>query len=222
MQTGVITVVAFDDHPLIRAGIERQLEKTSDIRLIGEGDCGDDVLRLAGQLQPNVVLLDIEMPQSTGSKQKDFKLMPVIPVLRQRFPDMAIIIISQYLSQSLLEGTLARGVMGYLLKDDILTLEVATAIRQVVAGRHYLSRGVTTRLVMNPYGQGELTERQREILMLLVEHPNLSYAEFSALLNISEGTFKNHISELKRRFHANTLLACVIEAIQEGIVHLPQ
>lgn len=221
MPTRIITVVTIDDHPLIRQGIRHQLEADAGIQLVGEGSCGNDVLRLAEELRPNVMLLDIEMPQSADSYDKDFKLMLTLPILQQRFPTMLVIIISQHLSQGLLRGALSRGVVGYLLKDDILTLEVNKAIRQVVEGRHYFSNGITVRLAMNKHSKAELTPRQTDVLMSLVEYPNLSYAQHAEFLGINEGTFRNYLQELKRELNASTVLGCVVGAVQEGIISLP-
>lgn len=221
MPARAITVVTIDDHPLVREGIKRQLETDQGLRLVGEGSCGDDVLRLAEALQPDVMLLDIELPQSADSHGKNFKLMMTLPVLQQRFPKTCPIIISQHLSQGLLRGAFTRGVRGYLLKDDILTLEVNKAIRQVVEGHHYFSHGVTARLAMNQHSRADLTPRQKDVLMSLVENPNSSYIQHAELLGINEGTLRNYLQELKRQLNASTVLGCVVEAVREGIVTLP-
>lgn len=221
-QNGKIKVVAIDDHPLIRAGIKSQIERDQSIHF-AEGGTGDDVLHLAFSQKPDVMLLDIEMPQSTSENSKRFKIMGVLPILIQRHPDVAVVIISQYLSASLFTGAFQRGVSGYLLKDDAMTLALTQAIHSVASGRPYYSPGIITKL---SYGDNlrlaKLTSRQRDVLFSLVEHPNQNFAAHADLLGMSVGTFKNHARDIRKRFGVETNIALVLEAIRQGIVLLPE
>ncbi|MCO5206245.1 MAG: response regulator transcription factor [Anaerolineae bacterium] len=221
-QNGKIKVVAIDDHPLIRAGIRGQIAEDHSIHLVAEGCTGDDVLRLAEEYNPDVMLLDIEMPQSVSANGKRFKIMTVLPVLFQRHPDLAVVIISQYLSTSLFTGAFQRGVAGYLLKDDAATMVLSQAIHSVVAGRPYYSPSVTTKINYSSKKLSDrVTPRQRDVLIALVENPNQTFVEHAASLGMSVGTFKNHAHALRNQFGVETNIALVLEAIRQGMVVLP-
>lgn len=218
-----ITVVCVDDHPLIRQAIRYQIENAEGLLFLAEGSVGDEVIELVRQHHPDVLLLDIEMPQSQTADSERFQLIPSIRKMRQFFQETSIIIVSQHLSQALLEVGITRGVNGYLLKSDALTLSLPRAIRTVHQGGFYFSKGISERLFARDtvMKDGLITRRQKQILLAIVEQPNLTYAEHAEQLGISEGTLKNRLSELFKRVGVKNITACLIEAIRTGLISLP-
>ena len=218
-----IRVLCVDDHPLIRQAIRYQIEQVEDLLLIAEGSTGDEVVTLVKKHRPDVLLLDIEMPQSDSTESERFQLIPSFRKLRQFYPETSIVIVSQHLSQALLEIGITRGVHGYLLKSDALTLSLPRAIHTVHQGGFYFSKGISERLFARDtvMKDGLITRRQKQILLAIVEQPNLTYAEHALRLGISEGTLKNRLSELFKRIGVKNITACLIEAIRTGVISLP-
>jgi DNA-binding NarL/FixJ family response regulator len=137
-----ITVVTLDDHYLIREGIRRMLDAHRDFELVGEGTTGAELYPLVAQYQPDIVLLDLGMPQTTQrahtERLSEFSAFPVIARLRTEYPQTRIMIISQYGTRTLIESALEAGVKGYLLKSDALMQNLVEAIRMVQRGGRLL------------------------------------------------------------------------------------
>jgi signal transduction histidine kinase len=155
-----IRVVAVDDHPLIRHALAKQLEEQEDMTLLAEGCSGDDVLTLVEQYRPDVLLLDLDMPKSKkGEKKQRFQAFPVIGKIRDQYPATAIILLTQHLNPILVQGAIERGVSGYLLKDDDLSLNVPEAIRAIHKGGLHRLRsshdgiGQTAVLTQHPWAE---------------------------------------------------------------------
>ena len=134
-QTKPITVVVVDDHPLIHEAVQSLIDKHEDIELVGTGLDGDDVFHLVETHKPDILLLDLEMPQSrTGNTGQRFRALPTIAQLRKKYPQTAPIILSQHLLRPLINRAVEYGLRGYLLKSDGLSLEVPDAVRRVSQG----------------------------------------------------------------------------------------
>lgn len=217
-----ITVVTIDDHHLIREGISSILNKNSNIKVVGEGWDGASLERLVKQHQPDIVLLDLEMPSdATQPESPSFSAFPAIAKVRKQFPNTRIIIISQHATHGLIEGALSTGVNGYLLKDDALSLHLIDAIQAVYLNGVYFSGEVTRNLIEVQAMKKKttvLTERQEEILRTIAANPDWSYANHAETLGISEHTFSNHLRQIFDRLEVNNVTAALIKAIQLGIV----
>jgi DNA-binding NarL/FixJ family response regulator len=220
---GKTSVVAVDDHPLIRHAIARQLEDQEDLTLLAEGCSGDDVLALVEQYRPDVLLLDLDMPQSrSGDRERRFQAFPAIGKIRHVWPETAIILLTQHLKPLLIKGAIERGVLGYLLKDDDLSLNVPEAIRAVSKGGMYLSETARHHIFGSQAQELEppvsLRPRQLDVLTAIFSDPNASYAELAAHLDITESTFKSHLTNAFLLLGVSNVTAAVIRCIELGII----
>lgn len=223
-----ITVITLDDHYLVRQGIRSLLADKPDIKLVGEGSAGEHLPVLVQEHQPDVVLLDIGMPQKEATATDDspdntFRILPAIARLKNQHPDIQIVIISQYESQAIIEGALDLGVRGYLLKDDALSLQLAEAIRTVSWGGLYFSPEIEKRLTRGGRRDSKdavLTARQKEILQALANNPSLSHSEISERLGISEHTLNNHLRKIYEHLEATNKLEALINAMRMGLISI--
>ncbi len=224
----LIRVVIVDDHYLMRQGIRSVLAEDPIIDLVGEGRVGEHVLQLAKTYEPDVLLLDIGMPQyeESDSREPDnsFHALPTITYLRRQHPKTKIIIVSQYASPSLIEVALELGIKGYILKGDTLSENLPMAIKSVYNGGAYLSEGIQAHY-FNSGGDGLndqtiLTKRQLELMRIVALNPNWSYAEHGAALGISEHTVSNHLQNVFTKLRVNNLAAAIVKCVQLGIIKI--
>lgn len=220
-----ITVVTLDDHHLVREGIRRLLDEDPTMALVGEGWAGEQLEPLLAQHRPDVLLLDVGMPQSAtepaGPGENAFRLLPALARLQQRYPDVRVIVLTQFASQVLIESAIELGVRGYLLKSDVFSRYLADAIRAVMRGERYFSEGVS-RWLAAPDDRGEirLTRRQREVLQAIAAAPQLTYAQHADHLGISEHTISHHLRQIFTRLAVSNLTAAVITAARLGLITL--
>ncbi|HYF40222.1 MAG TPA: response regulator transcription factor, partial [Gemmatimonadales bacterium] len=159
-----IRVLVADDHMIVRTGIRHVLESETDLVVVGEAGSGSEAISLAGELQPDVVVLDISMPDQSG--------LEVAASLRTSTPPPRILILSMHNNPEYVLESVRAGAHGYLLKDTAAA-ELRTAIRAVCRGESYFSAPVATRLtaaVRGEYGSSnaaldQLTAREREVLL---------------------------------------------------------
>ena len=218
-----ITVVALDDHHLIRAGIRSLLADSEDIELVGEGWAGEHLAQLIETHRPHVVLLDLKMPareKQEGDGDIPFRTFAAITRLN---PETRVILISQHVSPATIEGALQSGVRGYLLKDDALSLHLIEAIHCVYHGGFYLSGEVSRQLsrLQPTLAKIPLTGRQEQVIQSIAANPDWSYTEHARQLGISENTFSNHLRHIFERLEVNNITAAVVKAIELGIVIVP-
>lgn len=199
-QKKVIRVILADDHHVVRSGIRGELEKHADIDIIGEASDGTEALTLARQLQPDILLLDINMPgiqgmevteqlnEMAGQKQLLNSDLPFPP---------HILILSAYCEQEYVYSLFAAGAKGYLLKDEHPDRIVA-GIRQVMRGEPALSLPVQKLLLVRRQSEDhELSLRELEVLRLMAKgHTN---EEIADELIIAIGTVKNHVTNIYRK-----------------------
>lgn len=222
-----ITVVTLDDHHLVREGIRRLLDEDPTLKLVGEGWAGEQLEPLLAEHQPDVLLLDVGMPQTTaepsGQGENTFRLLPALVRLQQRYPEVRVIIVSQYASQVLIESAIELGVRGYLLKSDVFSRYLADAIRAVMRGERYFSEGVSRQLAMpDDRGEIQLTQRQREVLQAIAAAPELTYAQHADRLGISEHTVSHHLRQIFARLTVSNLTAAIVNAVRLGLITLDE
>ena len=220
-----ISVVVLDDHYLVRQGVRRCIENAVDIRIVAEGASGDELFPLIAQHHPDVLLLDLGMPQTTEQARPgslEFSAFPAIARLQREHASTRTIILSQYGTKTLVESALETGVKGYLLKSDALTQNLVEAIRVVHWGGIYFSDAVGRQLFEMDLVEGSspLTERQTEIIRAIAANPGLLQSEHAKRLGISEYTLKQHLSQIYRSLGVPNLTAAVIRAIQLKLVPL--
>ena len=210
-----IRVLLADDHTLIRAGIRGLLEGLDGVEVAGEAGDGHEVLRLARELHPDVVLLDIGMPGLNGLEAAA-RMARIDPAIR-------VVILSMHLSEEYVLQALRAGAVGYLLKGSAVA-ELELAIRAVARGETYLSPPVSKQIVaeyVSRTGGAEdrlsvLTPRQREILQLVAE--GFSNKEIAARLGLSYRTVETHRNQLMKRLGIHDLPGLVRFAVRMGVV----
>jgi DNA-binding NarL/FixJ family response regulator len=209
-----IRVILVEDHTLVRAGIRSLLQTLEHVEVVAEASNGHTALQLIEQHQPEVVLLDINMPGLNG-----------LEVARgaKRYPKVRIVLLSGHANEEYVWQALRAGVAGYLLKDAG-TAELELAINAVVAGDSYLSPAVSKHVVAS-YARSvgnelsafeRLTPRQREIMQLIAEG-NTTKA-IAHKLNISVKTVETHRSQLMEHLNLHDIASLVRYAIRVGLV----
>jgi two-component system, NarL family, nitrate/nitrite response regulator NarL len=197
MQDKPITVVAVDDHALILEAIRTRLSKDSRIQLVAEGTAGEQTLPLVAEHRPDILLLDLRMPQVVGDKGGyAFPYLDTIARLRQLYPETGIIVLSQYAMPEEIAEIAQMGVKGYLLKGDATSLNLVEIIQSVQAGQLVFSPRVAEILETTPRAErvNLLTARQREVLFCKLKNLDKSNRELAAQLHISESAFKGHLT----------------------------
>jgi len=214
-----IRVVLADDHRMMREGIRALLERRKDIEVVGEAADGREAVRLAGQLCPDVVVMDVSMPLLNGIEATRH--------IRRDCPDVRVLILTVHESQEYVAQLLAAGANGYVIKragGD----ELADAIHAVARGEAFLHPAVV-KVVVQDYvqrlqagagvGAGDvLTDREREVLQLIAE--GYTNREIADLLHLSIKTVQNHRSKIMSKLDLHDRGELIKYAIQQGIIHL--
>ena len=211
-----IRVLVADDQPLVRGGFQMILDERPDLELIGEAADGEEAIRLASELEPDVILMDVRMPNLDGVEATR---RLVANGTRAR-----ILVLTTFDLDEYVYAAVQAGASGFLLKD-VQPTELVDAIRVVAAGNSLFGPAATRRLVERfaheqqaPSSKklDELTEREREILRLLAQ--GNSNAELAERLYLSEATIKTHVSAVLRKLGVRDRVQAVIAAYEAGLV----
>jgi DNA-binding NarL/FixJ family response regulator len=209
-----IRVLVADDHPVLREGLVAVLGTQLDFDVVGEAADGSETVRLAETLQPDVILLDLEMPGTNG--------VAALERLRDAGSDSRAIVFTAYDTDERILGALRAGARGYLLKGASRK-EIFDAIRTVHAGGSLLEPGVTDRLldhVREGREQPEaLTPRELEVLGLIAQ--GLHNSEIAARLFVTERTVKFHVSSILAKLGADNRTEAVALAARRGLIRMP-
>ncbi len=214
----MIRILVVDDHTLVRQAIAAMLREQADFQVVGEAGTGREAVEMCALRQPQVVLMDVSMPDMNGVEATE-RIMAASPRTR-------VVGLSMHADPVSVERMLKAGAAGYLLKNSSFT-EVQTAVRDVVAGLCHLSPVVAgalvERYVRNP-GQAveaaapRLTAREREVLQLLAE--GLSSKGIAERLNLSVRTVENHRRQIMERLGLRSVAALTKYAVAAGITSL--
>ena len=210
-----IRVLLADDHTLVRAGIRGLLQGLADVDVVGEAGDGQEALRLAESLRPDVVLLDVGMPGLNG--------LEVAGRIGALDASIRVVILSMHSSEEYVLRALRAGCAGYLLKASAVS-ELEVAVRAVTRGETYLSPAVSKRVVDDYVSRtggaadplDALTPRQREVLQLAAE--GLSSKEIAQRLGLSFKTVEAHRAQLMQRLGLHDLAGLVRFAVRVGLV----
>jgi len=216
---GKIKVVVVDDHALIREAVRTLLANRKHILLVGEGSAGEDVLRLVEEQSPDVLLLDISMPQKADDPADGkFAILPALETLQNDHPHSKVIILSQHLQPALIQAIMRHKVNGYLLKSDDLTLKLAEAVEVVSRGGIYFSREASRAITGMSAEIDTLTEKQRAVLLAVAQKPDAQYSELAEELFISLNTFKWHLRQAFQTLGVSNVTAALIVCMERGLI----
>ncbi len=204
----MIRVMLVDDHPVVREGLAMMLETTDDIRVVCQTGRGEDAVGLATEHDPDVTLLDLNMPGMNG--------IEVLRALTESNLGTRVIVFSAYDSDEMLIDAIRLGVAGYMLKGTP-RVQLFESIRLVAAGGSFVSPSQLARAFAPPTKPAvELTPRERETLGLLVE--GLTNREIARALDVTPRTVKFHVSALLSKLGVDNRTEASIEAIRRGLV----
>ena len=206
-----IRVLLVDDHPLVLDGIKSRLEDVDTIDVIGEASNGEEALLVAAEKNPDIVVMDINMPVLNG--------IDAAIRFRDELPSIKLLMLSMHDSREYITNVIKIGAKGYILKD-VASTEMITAIQAVFEGKTYYSSGVTDALLNenNRKKAIPLTDREKTILRLLAE--GNSNKHVARELDISVRTVETHRRNIKRKLEIKTSAGLVKYAIEHGIVEL--
>ncbi|MBU0995233.1 MAG: response regulator transcription factor [Proteobacteria bacterium] len=214
MKTRILVV---DDHKIIRDGLRLLFQQQSDMEVIAEADNGQTALQLVRKLKPNVMVLDISMPQLNG--------IDLAMQISSEFPEVKMIALSMHTDRRFVEAMLAANVSGYVLKRSAFE-ELAGAVRWALAGRVFLSPYISD-IVVKAYMNGQkirgesnnnLTAREREILQLLSEGNKTK--GIASQLHISIKTVDTHRRQIMTKLNVESIAELTKFAIREGLTSL--
>jgi DNA-binding NarL/FixJ family response regulator len=215
----VIRLLLVDDQPLVRAGLRMVFEPEADVEIVGEAVDGDQAIRLAAALRPDVALMDIRMPRRDG--------IQATRAILGEAPDggTRVLVLTTFDNDEYVYEALRAGASGFMLKDAPPEALVA-AVRGVAAGDALLAPAITRRLIedfsrshrapIRPRGLDELTVRETEVLRLVAR--GLSNAEIAERLHVGEATVKTHVGHVLAKLELRDRVQAVVLAYEAGVV----
>lgn len=214
-----IRIVLAEDHIIVRKGIHSLLSEQADIEVVGEASTGHEAVALAESAQPDIVLMDINMPELNG--------LEATRQIRRLFPAVKVLILTMYSNEEYVLQLLQAGAIGYVVKQSI-PAELITAIRAVYEGNTYLSP-LIAKSVVDAYlyhaptatqtdSYSKLTDREREVLQLLVE--GFGVRQIADKLFISTKTVGVHRANLMDKLEVGNMVDLVKYALRKGVIRL--
>jgi DNA-binding NarL/FixJ family response regulator len=211
----VIRIAIVDDHQLVIDGLKSLLAGAPDLEVVGEANSGPEFLLDLERLAPDLVLLDVDMPEMNGRQLAE--------KIKQQRPETQLLTLTMHNDRSVIQGMRQAGVKGYLLKNTSQE-ELLRAIRRVAQGKSYYGHEVAETLlepaaepasaeVVSP---AVLTQREREILVLVAE--GYSNTQIGEQLHISPRTVDTHRTNLMKKLHVHNLAGLIRYAFQQGLV----
>lgn len=217
-RSGPIRVLLADDHPLVRAGVRKVLEQQARVAVVGEAGDGDEALKLLAELEPDLLVLDLNMPNRDG--------FAVLREARDAAPGVRILVLTMHSSVEYVARAVREGADGYLLKDTAVQ-DLAAAIESVTAGRPYYSEPAQRALadsLRRPAADESsrlerLTAREREVLEGVAR--GRTTKEIAAEFNISARTVETHRAAIMRKLDIRSVALLTQFAIREGLIEPP-
>lgn len=213
LDTPPIRIMIVDDQPVVRSGLGAFLSIHDDLELVGEASDGARALSLCAKVNPDVILMDLVMPNMDGAE--------ATARIRHNFPNIQVLVLTSFKEDELVQKALEAGAIGYLLKN-ISSDELVKAIRAAYAGRPTLSPEATEVLIRKAtHGPGielgsDLTEREREVLILMVK--GLNNNEIAEHMIVSRSTVKFHVSNVLSKLQATNRMEAIAIALKQKIV----
>lgn len=210
-----IRIIVADDHALVRAGLASLVNALPGMEVVGEAGNGREALQVIGETFPDLVLLDVAMPEMNGFETTQ--------VIVRNFPEIKVIIVSMHRSPEFVMQALRSGADGYILKDST-PMELEAAIHAVARGESFLSPGVSRSVISSSLDASsshaklgdDLTSRQREVLALIVQ--GRAMKEIAGFLNVSVKTIEAHRAQIMVRLKIHDVPGLVRYAMRVGLV----
>jgi len=206
-----IRVVIADDHPVVRTGLRGMLETQTDIEVVGEADNGKQAVSLASRLEPDVVLMDLQMPELDGVSATE--------KICARLNDTQVLVLTTYDTDSDITRAIGAGAIGYLLKDAPRE-DLFQAIRAASRGESVLAPSVAAKVMERMRSPGHKTLSGREIEVLAKVADGKSNKEIAKSLFISEATVKTHLIHIFSKLGVDNRTAAVTMALERGVLRL--
>jgi len=210
-ETALIRVMIVDDHGMVRRGLAAYLKNEDDLELVGEARDGQEALKVCEKVRPDVVLMDLIMPELGG--------VAATHLIRKRWPDVQVIALTSFKDKDLVRNALEAGAISYLLKN-VSGDDLVGAIRAAHAGRSILASEAVQALIQPSEPEARLgqslTLREREVLALLVK--GLTNPEIAEKLVISPSTAKVHVSHILSKLQVSNRGEAIALAIKYGLV----
>ena len=219
--TDAIRVMICDDHALFRRGLIMVLESEDGVEVVGEAEDGEDAVRKAVELTPDVVLMDVRMPRVSG--------IDAARAISEAVPSTKILMLTVSDEEDDLYDAIKAGATGYLLKE-ISIEEVAHAIRAVMSGQSLITPSMASKLLTEFTNLAKkaderqsvptprLTDRELEVLKLVAQ--GMSNREIAGELYISENTVKNHVRNILEKLHLHSRMEAVVYAVREKLLDI--
>jgi two-component system, NarL family, response regulator NreC len=212
-----IRILIADDHGIVRKGLRLQLEQNKKFEVVGEAADGREAVRMAEELSPDIVIMDIAMPNLNG--------IQATTQMVKKNPQLGVIMLSMYSDETYLTRTLAAGAKGYLLKDSA-DQDLQHAVETVAQGKPFFSPAIANTLLEDYMRQLQqrglqdsydlLTEREKEILQLLAE--GRTNKDVAALLNLSINTVETHRTRIMQKLGLHSTADIVLYAVRKRII----
>jgi DNA-binding NarL/FixJ family response regulator len=212
-----IRILIADDHGVVRTGLRLQLEQNTMFEVVGEATEGREAVRMADELHPDIVIMDIAMPNLNG--------IQATAQLTKKNPQIGVIILSMYSDETYLTRTLAAGAKGYLLKENA-DMDLHNAVQAVAQGKPFFSPAIANTLLEDYMRELQqrglqdsydlLTDREKEILQLLAE--GRSNKEVAGTLNLSTNTVETHRTRIMQKLDLHSAAEIVLYAVRKRII----
>ena len=212
MSSAPIRVMVVDEHGMVRKGIVAYLKNNTDLRIVGEAQNGREAIELCEQLKPDVILMDLQMPEMDG--------IQATRIIRKQWAQIQIIALTSFQERAKIQDALAAGAISYLLKN-VSGEDLAEAIRDAYAGRATLAQEAVQALIQ-PAAESstvsgvDLTARERQVLALLIQ--GLNNNEIANQLSVSHATAKAHVSNILSKLGASNRAEAVALAIRQKLI----
>jgi len=213
----VHNILIVDDHALMRNGLEAMLASEPDYEVVGVAADGMSAIRSASDLQPDIILMDLTMPRTSG--------MDAIVQIKRKHPHIKIVALTFHKEDKYIHATLEAGADAYVLKDDSRT-ELFNALANVATGNNYLSPSIVDKVVAGYLSGGDatsakpswevLTRREREVIKLIAEGKRTK--EIAEYLSLSPKTIEKHRTNLMRKLDLHNVSEVTVYAIKNGFV----